>query len=240
MNKKLGRITTALIVVLLLAAISLLIQWQRGIRTESQIELLAQAPCIENVCPGLVQDRSDVLEELDHSKVMKARLTGPDDITLLFDQSISRHGSGDISFQSSENGESRVSEIGLGIEGLRLDTVLRSIGDPDDFLYISGCGMGSRVFLELYYWDKGIVVNAEFQADDSMTHGLSADTPVSVIYYLHPDKVKETIEETAELLTSGVLFFNAKDSRKEDIIGQIQPWQGLETKPTPTADFCPK
>jgi hypothetical protein len=205
--------------------------------------VLAQAPCIENVCPGFDQGRADALNRLSHSELVQGNEQRPNRIGLSFIHSKKSTGYGLIEFApSSQEIPTIVHHISLVLHGLKLESVFNTLGEPDQFLFISGCGMGLRVYAELYYLEHGIKVMIDSTTRRPDSQVLTRNTPVDAVVYLQPDEFHDQIIESIQGLIGpyNVAYDFHPSVTTDDILAQIRPWPGKEAKPTPSANFCPR
>lgn len=218
-------------------------------RQEAQARLayyatvLAQAPCMENVCPGFDAGRARALERLAHSEFVQSNEQGTDRIGLLFtrgeDKSV---GSGVINFATGIHGTPTiVHHISFRLYDLMLASVFDMLGDPDQFLFISGCGMGRRVHAELFYLSQGIEIIVDYTTRQPESQVLEGNTPVQAVIYLQPSDFQNRISEwSKDFVTRTVEYDFHLSVMADDIIAQIRPWPGINASPTPSADFCPR
>lgn len=205
--------------------------------------ILAQVPCIESVCPGFDEGRDRALEHLATSQIVQGKEQGTHLIGLSFiDNEKKLVGDGVIEFIINDQGvPTTVHQIPFRLHDLKLDVVLSTFGEPDQFLFISGCGMGLRVYAELYYPEQGITVMIEYPTRRPDSQVLAENTPVWAIIYLQPDNLQGYIEESSEgLVGYNVAYDFHSFVTAADIIAQIRPWPGIEVAPRPSADFCPR
>lgn len=205
--------------------------------------VLAQAPCIENVCPGFDHGRDRALEHLSLSELVQGKEQRPNRIGLSFTHGEKEVGDGVIDFIAGVQGTpTTVQDISFRLHDLRLESVLDTLGEPDQFLFISGCGMGLRVYAELYYPEYGIKVRIDYTTRRPSAQVLSGNTPVEAIFYLQPDDFQDQIVESMEGLIGpyNVAYEFHPSVTVDDILAQIWPWPGIEAEPTSSADFCPR
>ncbi len=205
--------------------------------------VLAQAPCIENVCPGFDEGRILALESLAHSELVQGKEQGTHLIGLLFIYSEEIVGSGGIDFTVDDQGTpTKVENIAFSLNNLSLDSVFNVIGEPDQFLFVSGCGMGLRVYAELYYLEHGIKVVIDDTTRRPDAQVLTRNTPVDAVVYLQPDDFQSQIIESIQGLIGpyNVAYDFHPSVTADDILAQIRPWPGKEAKTTPSANFCPR
>lgn len=219
---------------------------EQAVRREYYASILEQAPCLEDICPGFAGGRESALELLSQSdQVEAARPRGTDAITFgLIDAAEVRVGSGKVTFATNEAGEPTVvRRISFGFDHLTLDSVFSVLGEPDEYLFISGCGVGRRVFSNLYYAKEGVVVEIDYGTWTPGRQMLEDTTPIYVIAYFRPDDFQVKIEEWLQgLLEVGSVYDFHPSVTRDDLIAEIRPWpeSGLAAGLTPTADFCPR
>jgi hypothetical protein len=206
--------------------------------------VLAQAPCVENVCPGFDHGRADALKRLAYSELVQGKKQGTHFIRLLFVNSEEEIvGDGVVDFIINDQGiPTTVYHISIGFDDLRLESVFNILGEPDKFLFISGCGMGLRVYAELYYPEQGIKIEIEYSTRRPDTQVLGRNTPVDAVVYLQPDDFQNQISESIQGLIGpyNVAYDFDPSVTADDILAQIRPWTKGAAEPTPSADFCPR
>ena len=163
------------------------IQQQRQeaeIRTRYYATILGQAPCIENVCPGYSAGRNQALASLSNSSFVEGSEQGDTIIGLFFkSDSGAMMGSGGIYFAvDSQVGPLAVRRTSFRLHELDLKTVLNILGEPDEFLFISGCGMGLRVHAKLLYLSQGVEVVVDYLTRQPASQVLTGNTPVWIEY----------------------------------------------------------
>lgn len=227
--------------------VRILVQQQRQetrVLSAYHAAVLIQAPCIESVCPGFDEGRDPALERLAASQIVQGKEQGTHLIGLLFiDNEEEIVGDGVIDFIINDQGvPTTVHHISFGFDDLKLDLVLDTYGEPDQFLFISGCGMGLRVYAELYYPEQGIKVMIDYPTRRPNSQVLTGNTPVQAVIYLQPGNFQEQIEASIEGLVGpyNVAYDFHPSVTANDILVQIRPWPGIEAAPTPSADFCPR
>lgn len=223
--------------------------WIQQQRQETQTlalfhsSVLTQAPCIENVCPGFDEGRALALEHLAHSEFVQGHEQQPNRIGLSFTQAGKEVGDGVIDFiAEGQSTPTLVRYISFRLFDLELETVLNALGEPDQFLFISGCGMGLRVYARLYYFEEGIIVNIDYTTRRPDSQVLEGATPVDAISYVPPGDIQNHIVESVEGLIGpyNVAYDFHPSVATDDILAQIRPWPGISARPTPSADFCPR
>ena len=247
MKNRKGCIFSLLVLTIVVsAAIGFLFQQQRQ-TTQARVTyyttVLVQAPCIETVCPGLGESPAQVLERLAYSQLIQSKAVSvPHRLGLLFNHGKENVGNGVISFITDVEDTLMVSDISFHLDALTLGAVLDTLGEPDQLLFVSGCGMGLRVYAELYYFEKGVKVRIDYSTRRPNTQVLTESTPVWSILYLQPADFPNHVVESAQDLVGpyNVAYVFDSSVTAEDILAQIRPWPGLEAAITPSADFCPR
>lgn len=206
--------------------------------------ILAQAPCLENVCPGFDEGYL-ALDHLSNSDVIKrASIQGAALIGFAFagGESEKGGGSGGIYFDTdSLDTPKTIRRIRFSLRYLRLGTVLSALGEPDEFLFVSGCGMGFRVHAKLLYLKRGVEVVVEYATRQPDFQVLTDDTLVSAIEYFSPNNFQEHILESLDWYLMDTVAYDLHPSvTGDDLLAQIRTWPGVEGVPTPSADFCPR
>src|SRR5690606_978321 len=121
------------------------------------------------------------------------------------------------------------------------ETVFNVLGEPDEFLFISGCGMGQRVHAELFYLNRGIEVAVEYATRRPSSDTLTCSTPFIAFEHFHSSYFHNHLLTSLEwYVLDSVAYDLSPTIVNDDFIRQLRPWPGLDTSPTPTADFCPR
>jgi hypothetical protein len=235
------------LVLVILGGILIFLQQHRQkieMRDTYYTAILVQAPCIDGVCPGFDQGRVRVLEHLSNSDVIE-RVSAQGDALIGFafmNGESESGGTGGIYFNDDLSGNPQtIRRISFRLYGLNLGTVLNALGEPDKFLFISGCGMGLRVHAKLLYLNRGIEIVVDYVTRRPDIQVLTTTTPVSSIEYFSPTNIQEHIQETLNwYLFDSVAYDLDSSVTINDIILQVQTWPGLKAAPTPYADFCPR
>lgn len=195
--------------------------------------VMAQAPCITNVCIGTV-GREDIFEELLQSELLLNIRSSASNVIAF---GIKEGGTGDIIFKGDE-----VERIRLRVVGVPLSMVLDALGQPDELFLMFGCGRGSHVHGKLFYQDKGIEVQVQFPVDlDERAMGIALTDRSSMawVWYFDPVKYDEWLLGIREDLGGGNGYFDLAPSvTAEMLAAAVQPWPGLNT-PIQTLDLCP-
>lgn len=218
---------------------------QDAARREYYTSILEQAPCLQSICPGFEGGRESALEILSQSGQVRAIPRGVYYISLDFiDANAEEVDSAVITFAVNEAGElTVVRSVSFGLHQLTLDSVLMVLGEPDKYLFISGCGKGTRVLAELYYVEEGVIVEIEYQTWTPGRQMLEGTTPIYVITYFQPADFQAEIEESLQDRLDEQVVYNFHPSvTRDDLVAQIRPWPelGLSAGLTPTVDFCPR
>jgi hypothetical protein len=204
--------------------------------------ILEDAPCIGSVCPGFDEGRAKALESLQGAESVQAKLQGTDLIHLLFmrdEDEIVNYGV--IYFENDADGIPRVGRIEMVVEGVTLDLALNTLGEPEKYLFISGCGMGARVHAKLLYLERGVEIAVEYAARRPGRQMLTGETPVSAIEYYEPENLHGHLSESLDWYILDTVAYDLDPSvTKDDFISEIRPWPGIDAQPTPSADFCPR
>lgn len=245
---KRGRMVLILLLVMILAALWL-VSWATQQRREEQARseyyttILAQAPCLENICPGFV-GRDRALEYLSHSSIVEGKAQGNAIVNLWFTNhnTVANVGFGGLYFSIDSLGKPKaVRRVYLRLHNLNLETVLDALGEPDRFLFIAGCGMGHRVHAKLFYLNRGVEIVIDYIARRSTSEVLTSKTPIdSIEYFASADFEEHSIESLNWYILDSVAYDLHSSVTAEDFQQQIQSWPGIEAAPTPSADFCPR
>lgn len=204
--------------------------------------VLRHAPCVETVCPGFDQGREQAVQVLGRSGYVRANVQGTSDIGLdIVDGQGNSIGSGIIRFTVDDPSSSAIRYINFGLFGLRLGSTFSILGEPDTFLFVSGCGMGRRVHADLYYQSRGVRIIIEYETWRPASQVLTARTPVRAIEYFQPAQYDEHVSSALKRsLLDSVAYDLDSSVTATDFIAQFRPWPGLAASPTPSADFCPR
>ena len=221
-------------------------QWRKSeaqSRSTYYASILSQAPCIEKVCPGFAEGRTRALKHLSESSILKsASLQGESIVNFVFGSGETKTGGGGggVYFISSDEHQV-VHRMAFRLYGLRLATVLETLGEPDKFLFISGCGMGTQVHAELFYPTKGVAVVINYETRHPASQELTNDTPISSIEYFIPNNFQQHLYDSLDRHIVGSVAYDLPlGVTVENVVRQIAPWPGINTRPTPSADFCPR
>lgn len=247
MRNRMGCISAFLALALLtFGGILILIQQHQEMQELSvyHAAILAQAPCIEKICPGFAEGRANAIELLARSEFVQGIEQGTYNMGLLFiDNEANIVGSGGAVFAADTQGAlTTVHDISFHLHSLRLESVINAIGEPDQFLFLSGCGKGLRVRARLFYFSQGIEVSIDYATRRPQSQLLTGNTPVDYIVYLPPTNFQNYIEESTEDFVGpfNIAYDFHPSVTVDDILAQIRPWPGIAAVPTPTADFCPR
>lgn len=243
------RILALLALVLIISGgVTIFFQQQQQVeqaRVTYYTNVLAQAPCLENLCPGFNKGRALALEQLSNNDLIKrASVQGESLIGFAFTHGESEKGigSGGIYFDTDVSGTPRtIRRIHFSLYHLSLGTVLSALGEPDEFLFVSGCGMGFRVHAQLLYLKQGVEVIIEYATRQPNIQVLTDNTWVSSVEYFSPNSFQEHILESLDWYFMNTVAYDLNSSVTVDnVLAQIRPWPGIEALPTPSADFCPR
>ncbi len=211
-------------------------------RDKQYADILAQAPCLESICPGYDDGRGQALLDLSSSQLLEAIEQGESRIGLIFrsdEEGIG--GSGIIYFAADDQGVPRVvHQTSFSLPGSNLQFVLDILGEPDTLLYVAGCGIGDRVNAHLFYLSRGIEISVEHTTRGRNEEVLTSDTEIQAITYFIPELFESHIRESVQqTMLDSVAYDLPPGVSVDDFVAQLRPWPGLATRPTPTADFCP-
>ena len=210
--------------------------------------ILAQAPCIGAVCPGLV-GREQLQERLLYDAfIEQATYNGGTLVSFAFRNPDPKvlgddlPGSGALVFSPNYPvGKEVLGSIFVNLPGLRLSTVLDVLGDPAEFLLITGCGMGNRIFGILLYPEKDILVTIHHELKRQEDQILKAETPVASPYYTTSADFQELqLKILDESVLDSVAFDLGPGVDDAYLLNQIRPWPGIKAAPAPTVNLCPR
>lgn len=222
-------------------------QEKKSARDSFNHSILANAPCFDNVCLGN-ESRSTYSERLQKSQFVEAVYDNggsPLNFTIINpdpdgieDESM---GGGVLQFERDAYGKFEIlKSISIGLSGLTLGTAIDVLGEPEEYLLITGCGMGYWVFGLALYPSRGIFLRSNFQTRNSEQEHLDAEKEVTITFTA-PQRFEEHL---LEVLDTGVLdsvaFDLAPQVNADLLLSQIQSWPGLDTAPTPSINLCPR
>jgi hypothetical protein len=200
--------------------------------------VIAQPPCVANVCIGDA-GRQQVVEKLSrHELIHDIREDGG---PVWF--RIEGGGSGMIRFGRDRLGSIQVvEEIGLSVIGMPLGNALDTLGEPDELFLMFGCGRGAHIYGKLYYRNQGIVVTVRFPAkmnERATPVALTDSASLSAIGYFEPVKYDEWLLDILEAIGRSGYFDVPRDVTPEMLAAAVQPWPGLGV-PIEALDVCPR
>jgi hypothetical protein len=232
------------VVALVVAAILLLVvasQWLiRRPRLESASSVLAEAPCVGPVCLGDT-GREATVELLSEHELLSSIRDGGGRVVDFF---VTGGGIGNIYFRQDESGRHEIIEtINIRAYGMTLSHALQALGQPTELFLMFGCGHGYHVHGKLFYPERGVEVQLQFQvklADRAQPVILTERTPVLSIWYFEPEKYADWLSGIPEDLDirSGYFVISA-DLTAEALAAAVKPWPGLNA-PIEALDTCPR
>jgi hypothetical protein len=202
--------------------------------------VLAQAPCVANVCIGAV-GREGVKEALARDELLyNIRDNGGAPVWF----SIEQGGVGGVIFSRDEFGAYKLVErIELHVVGMPLGKVFDTLGEPDELFLMFGCGRGYHVHGKLFYRDKGIEAQVQFpvKMDDRAEPVILDDkTPMVWMWYFDPARYDEWLMNIHDDLRIRSGYFDiAPVVTAESLVASVQPWQGIGA-PVEPLDLCPR
>lgn len=234
----------------ILALVTLFMLWllsdqrqKAGARSEYYTNVLTQAPCVASICPGYI-GRQQAKENLSNTIGLKRVVdNGGAPVSFTFtSHEVPVRGGGALIFTiDSHDNFDIVDWIYLRIPGLSLDTAFGALGEPDQFLFLSGCGFGGRVHSRLLYPSRGVEIVIDYATKSPTSQGLGKNTPISSINYFSPAKTMEhLLQSLRQDIIDSAAFDLLPSVTEADLIDEIRPWPGLDASPTPTADYCPR
>lgn len=191
--------------------------------------ILAQAPCIASVCPGLK----------GHDKVVKFF---SDNGLSIYAQKwvITYQINPDNSLGSVRLNENEiVTQISLRLDDLTLGTVLNVLGEPEYLLAIFGCGVGSRVRVKLLYPTQGIEITLDVKTKQRVSLSLDDNMEILDIIYFLPDDYYDHMIKSIEndYLLATEFGSSSKVITATELFQKITTWQGLDS-PINVVDIC--
>jgi hypothetical protein len=211
--------------------------WINPPSMENVPAVLAQAPCVADVCIGM-RGRDVVVKKLSQSDLLH---NVDDDGSMPISFSIREGGYGMVLF--AEGGWKTVSGLELYIEGVTLKTVLDIFGEPDEMFLMFGCGHGDHIHARLFYPDPGIEVRIQYpttrqeQRERGAQVALDEDSPVQSVHYFDPAEYNERLLGTRESLRRSGYFYVPPTVSDTTLINAIRPWPGLGV-PVEAFDLC--
>jgi hypothetical protein len=230
-----------LAVILAISTLLLIYRLQAQVRSEYYKTFLKQAPCVTGVCPGF-EGRDEVLRRLANSETIgQIYTTDSPSIGFSFlNTHINPSRSGHIHFTTNSFGQYEVVEkINLTLGYLTLTTVIDVLGEPDEFLFIAGCGgKGNRVHAKLLYVNRGIEIPIEYATRWPTAQTLAGSTRSGRIRYFSPDNYQEHIIESLNfsIVNNTTAYTLPASVTIDHLLQEIQPWTGFGT--TPSVDLC--
>ncbi len=141
-------------------------------------DILAQAPCIANVCPGL-KGQGKAVELFTDNDFRLGEQVG----FITYRINPDGRDGGSVTLNEDEI----VTKISLRLDDLTLGTVWSVLGDPEYLLAIFGCGVGNRVRVKLLYPTQGIEITLDIKTKQRTSLGLDNDMEILDIVYFLPD-----------------------------------------------------
>lgn len=222
-------------------------QEKKSARDTFNRSILADAPCFDTVCLGN-ESRSAYSERLQKSRFVEAvydnggsplnfTIINPDP-SAMGDEST---GSGVLRFERDAHGEFEVlKSVYIDLPDLTLGTAIDVLGEPEEYLLITGCGMGYWAFGLALYPSRGVFLRSDFQTRSSEQEHLDAEKKVTVAF----TTAQQFEEYLLQVLDAGVLdsvaFDLAPQVDSDLLLSQIQPWPGLDAAPAPSINLCPR
>lgn len=210
--------------------------------------ILVQAPCIGAVCPGM-EGRSRLKEYLaDDPNIGLISDNGPKRISFSFANQNPKAfgndaiGGGALVFsEDSQGGEQILESAFYDLYDLRFGTIIDVLGEPERYLYVSGCGMGNRMFGVFLYPSIHTQVIVSYETRRPSVEYVSAETPIEGLQFSTAASYETQLLDT---LNTAVLESVAFDLRPDIdsvfLLDQFQPWPGMDTTPTASVDLCPR
>lgn len=233
-------ILLCLAVALVAFAVNTRQQREARVRSELYVATLAQAPCIVNICPGF-QGRERAFERLSESDMLepKVDMGGAQMSFSLVNNEGRRIGGGALIFTTDAS--ETVDKIYLRLPFVTLGTVLNGLGEPDEFLFIAGCGMGQRVHAKLFYLTEGASVHIDYPTRRPTFQVLTDETPISSIeYFSSSDFQDQIVNSLNEDIINSVAYDLHPSVTEEYLLRQIQSWPETDRTVSPTIDLCPR
>ena len=215
------------------------IQDASPIREAYYRSILVDAPCLEDICPSK-DNRKANSERLQRSQLVDAVYDNggsPVNFTFINPDSETM-GGGVLQFGPDTYGRFEILEsIYINLSGLTLGTAIDVLGEPEEYLFITGCGMGYWVLGLALYPSKGIFLRSDFQMRQPTQEHLDANKEV-VVAYTTPQHYEEYLRQILDTSILNSVIFDLEPQVNADLLlSQIQPWPGLDAAPTPSINL---
>jgi hypothetical protein len=214
---------------------------QAQLRSDYYQTILVQAPCIAGICPGMAG--RNAAYELLAADAMVGRIYNSDEVSMGFrfaSSSVDPRSVGHVFFARNSPGHYQIVEkISLTLLGLNLATVTEALGEPDEFLFIAGCGgKGYRSHARLFYTHRGVDVEVQFAGRTAGSKILTENTYVSRIQYFSPDQYQEHVVSALNfaLFDNPIAYTLPPSLTVQELSMQIRPWVGFGAQPT--VNYC--
>jgi len=209
--------------------------------------ILADAPCFDNVCFGN-ESRNTYSEHLQKNRFVEAihdNGGSPLNFTIVNPDSEGMGneatGFGVLQFGPDVYGKFEVLEsIYINLSGLTLGTAIDVLGEPDEYLFISGCGMGSSVFGLALYPSRSIYLISSSETRSPEQERLDTEKKVTVLFTTHERYEEILLQLLNTAVLESVVFDLEPQVNADLLLSQIQPWPGLDAAPTPSINLCPR
>lgn len=221
------------------------VQDDNSAREEYYRLILADAPCLDNICPG--EDGREInSERLQRTRLVDAvydnggqpvnfTLINPDP-EVMGDEPM---GGGVLQFGPDIHGKFEIFEsLYINLPGLTLATAVDALGEPEEYLFVSGCGMGYTVFGLALYPSRGIYLISSSATRSPEQERLDAKKRVTVLFTTHQRYEKILLQLLDTAVLESVVFDLEPQVNADLLLSQIQPWPGLDAAPTPSINLC--
>lgn len=233
-----------------LVLVTLVMLWLRSderqkasARSEYYANVLSQAPCVATICPGFT-GRQQATESLSNTSGLEQIVdNGGAPVSFSFtNKEVPVRGGGALIFSTDSHDDFEIVErIYLRMPGLDLETAFAALGEPDQFIFFSGCGFGPRVHARLLYRSRGVDIVIDYGTRWPASQKLGNNTPLSSITYFSPAKSTDyLLQSIRDDILDSAAFDLPPSMTESDLIDEIRPWPGLDASPTPAADYCPR
>lgn len=208
------------------------------------LQVLAQAPCVAGVCPGMA-DRSAILAMLSQNSLI-ARSNDAGTATIHY--KVQEEGHGAVVFEQDTYGQFDVVQyisFGWSFSEVILNTIMDISGQPDALFLMFGCGRGEHVQARLFYSQAGIEVDVQYPVarqeirNQDMLVSLDQNTLVLGVVYFDPTRYDEWLLEIRDDLQFSSYFDIPPSITVDTIVSAVQPWPGLN-QPVKALDLCPR
>lgn len=213
---------------------------------EAQYRLiLSDAPCFEGVCPGM-EGRDWLTEQLKRSPLVEAVYdNGGIPVNFVFHNpdpdAMNDRAIGGVVLQFGQNteGEFEVLEsLFFKMPSLSLSTVIDVLGQPEAYLLVTGCGMGTQVFGLITYPSQGVYLMITYETRHPERERLDANTTVTPIYTTFQNFDTSLLNNLEDNMLESVAFDLSPQVDTTYLMSLFRPWPADGSFPQPSVDLC--